>query len=124
MKKTLKFLYCLLVYAFLYAPIAVVIAYSFNDSRRSSLWHGFTWKWYSQLINDKALLVVASHSLIIAVISATMATILGSLIATALQRYDFFGKRSLYTVSFMMVISPDIVMAIALLMLYSFFLYP
>ncbi len=124
MKKTLKLLYCFLIYAFLYAPIFVVIAYSFNDSRRSSLWHGFTWKWYSQLISDKALLVVASHSLIIAVISASIATMMGTLIATALQRYDFIGKRSLYTVSFMMVISPDIVMAIALLMLYSFFFIP
>src|SRR3990167_64114 len=94
MKKTLKFLYCFLIYGFLYLPIAVVIAYSFNNSRRSSLWHGFTWKWYSQLIHDKALLVVASHSLIIAVISATMATLMGSLIATALQRYDFFEKRN------------------------------
>ena len=124
MKKFFKIAYCLLVYLFLYAPIVVIIWYSFNDSKRSLLWHGFTWKWYEELVHDVPLLIVALHSLTIGILSATLATILGTLISTALTKYKFLGKRTLYTTSFMLVITPDIVLGIALLMIYSFFAIP
>lgn len=124
MKKIIKIAYCSLVYFFLYAPIAVVVCYSFNDSRRSLLWNGFTWKWYQELIHDTPLLVVALNSLTIGILSATLATILGAFVSTALTKYKFPGRRVMYTTSFMLVVSPDIVLGIALLMLYSFFSIP
>ena len=89
----------------------------FNSSRFGINWQGFTTKWYSLLMND-SLLQAAQHSLTMAVFSATFATLIGSLTAVALYRYRFRGKPFVSGMLFVVMMSPDIVMAISLLVLF------
>lgn len=119
MNRVNKFAYLSVIYLFFYLPIAVLIIYSFNNSEHSFLWHGFTLEWYRQLLNDIDLQVVAVHSLIIGFLAATFATILGTLVAVSLCRYQFYGKQLLHSLIFVLIVSPDIVMGISLLILFS-----
>ena len=111
--------YLFAVYLFLYAPILVLIAYSFNDSSYSLVWHEFTFKWYRSLLENTDLQIVALHSLLVGVLAATGATALGTLAAICLYRYKFFGKKILHALIFILVVSPDIVIGISLLILFS-----
>ena len=118
MEKSIKFGFLSLVYAFLYLPIIVLIINSFNASKFGIKWGGFTTKWYHALINNDSLVQAAWHSLNVAVFSATAATIIGSLTAVALFRYSFKGKPLVNGLLFVVMMSPDIVMAISLLALF------
>ncbi|MBU1248150.1 MAG: spermidine/putrescine ABC transporter permease PotC, partial [Proteobacteria bacterium] len=106
------------VYLFLYLPIAVLIAFSFNDSKYSVGWHGFTWQWYAKLFSNDALIGAALNSLSVAMVAATAATLLGTLAALALYRYRFRGKPIFQSALFMVMVSPDIVMGVSLLILF------
>ena len=75
-----------LVYLFLYVPLIVVVVFSFNDSKLNAEWVGFTWKWYEKLIHNEDILRAAGNSLIIAIVSAAMATVLGTLAGLAMYR--------------------------------------
>ncbi|SON48644.1 spermidine/putrescine ABC transporter permease PotC [Vibrio tapetis] len=118
MGKSAKFGFMGLVYAFLYLPIIVLIANSFNANKFGMKWGGFTFRWYESLINNDSLMQAAWHSLTVAVFSATAATIIGSLTAVALFRYRFKGKGLVNGLLFIVMMSPDIVMAISLLALF------
>lgn len=107
-----------LVYAYLYIPIIILIANSFNSSRFGINWKSFTLDWYSTLANNDSLLQAAGHSITMAVCSATFATLIGSLTAVALFRYRFRGKPFVSGMLFVVMMSPDIVMAISLLVLF------
>lgn len=107
-----------LVYLFLYLPIIVLIVNSFNASKFGIKWGGFTTKWYGELLNNDSLIQAAGHSITIAVFSATAATVIGSLTAVALFRYQFKGKGAVNGLLFIVMMSPDIVMAISLLALF------
>lgn len=102
----------------LYAPIAVLIINSVNASKYGNHWAGFTWKWYEKLFANEGLMQAASHSLLIALASATVATIVGTLGAVALHRYQFKGKAVLSSMVFVSMLTPEIVLAIALLIIF------
>ena len=102
------------IYAYLYIPIIILIVNSFNSSRFGINWQGFTTKWYGLLMNNDSLLQAAQHSLTMAIFSATFATAIGSLTAVALYRYRFRGKPFVSGMLFVVMMSPDIVMAISL----------
>ncbi len=106
------------IYAYLYIPIVILIVNSFNSSRFGINWQGFTTNWYSLLMNNDSLLQAAQHSLTMAIFSATFATLIGSLTAVALYRYRFRGKPFVSGMLFVVMMSPDIVMAISLLVLF------
>ncbi|HCH5256004.1 TPA: spermidine/putrescine ABC transporter permease PotC [Vibrio parahaemolyticus] len=118
MGRTVRFSFMALVYAFLYLPIIVLIVNSFNANKFGMKWGGFTTKWYETLVNNDSLMQAALHSLNVAVFSATAATIIGSLTAVALFRYSFKGKGAVNGMLFVVMMSPDIVMAISLLALF------
>lgn len=118
MNRLVKFSYLMAIYCFFYFPIIILIIYSFNNSTYSALWHGFTLDWYKQLGDDADLAVVALHSLEVSVLAATMATFIGTLAATCFYRYLFLGKKLLHGLMFVLIVSPDIVMGIALLILF------
>lgn len=118
MGRTIRFSFMTLVYLFLYLPIIVLIANSFNENKFGMKWGGFTTKWYHALVNNDSLMQAAWHSLNVAVFSATAATIIGSLTAVALFRYQFKGKNIVNGMLFVVMMSPDIVMAISLLALF------
>lgn len=111
--------YLTLIYLFFYFPIAVLIVYSFNNTTYSLIWHGFTWSWYQQLFQDNDLWIAAGHSLMIGITASLIATLLGMLAAISLYRYRFYGQNLLHGLVFILIITPDIVMGISLLILFS-----
>ncbi|WP_028025543.1 spermidine/putrescine ABC transporter permease PotC [Enterovibrio calviensis] len=118
MSRFFKTSFMSLVYAFLYIPIIILIVNSFNESKFGIEWKGFTTKWYTQLLSNDSLVQAAGNSLTIAVFSATAAAVIGSLTAVALYRYRFRGKNFVNGMLFVVMMSPDIVMAISLLALF------
>jgi spermidine/putrescine transport system permease protein len=111
--------YLTAVYLFFYIPILVLIIYSFNTAQYSLVWHGFSWRWYQELFSDADLWIAVMHSLILGISAATIAMAIGGLTAISLYRYQFFGRRLLYGSIFILILSPDIVMGISLLILFS-----
>ncbi|OGT29726.1 MAG: spermidine/putrescine ABC transporter permease PotC [Gammaproteobacteria bacterium RIFCSPHIGHO2_12_FULL_35_23] len=118
MNKSLSASYLAFIYVILYLPILVLIVFSFNNSMFSGLWHGATLKWYRELFHDSGLQVIAIHSLIISFLASTVATFIGLLGAVALFKYQFFGKKLLNGVVFIMIVIPDLVLGIAFLILF------
>lgn len=106
------------VYAYLYIPIGILIANSFNSSKYGIKWEGFSLSWYERLFNNDSLIQAASHSLTISILSATCSTLIGAMTAVALFRYRFRGKPFVSGMLFVVMMSPDIVMAISLLALF------
>ena len=104
-----------LVYLFLYIPLAVVIIYSFNDSRLNAEWVGFTFSWYEKLFHNDEMLSAALNSLIIACCSAALATILGTLAGIAIHR---FRSTTLRVLAIAPVAMPDILLGVSLLLLF------
>jgi spermidine/putrescine transport system permease protein len=113
--------YLMLIYAFFYIPIVILIIYSFNQAQYSLLWHGFSLRWYNELFADTDLWISVWHSLVLGIFSATIAMCIGSLAAVSLYRYQFLGRQLLYALIFILILSPDIVMGISLLILFSLF---
>jgi putrescine transport system permease protein len=106
-------------YAFLYIPILSVIVYSFNDSRLVTLWGGFSLRWYRALLETDDVLSAALLSLQIAAISATIAMVLGTLVALALNRLGKFTGRLLLTGMITApLVMPEIITGISLLFLF------
>lgn len=114
-----KKFYIGLIFLFLYAPIAVLIAYSFNDSK-SSVWSGFTFDWYVKLFQDQAIMTALGNTLIVAVLAAVFSTILGTV--ASLGMYNFKGnkRRLLQIVSNIPIINPEIVTGMSLMLLFVF----
>ncbi|PKB90734.1 spermidine/putrescine ABC transporter permease PotC [Ewingella americana] len=106
------------LYAWLYIPIGILIANSFNSSPYGIDWGGFTFEWYDILRANDSLLQAAGHSLLMASLSATCATFMGTLTAIALHRYRSRGQTFIKTMLFIVTLSPDIVMAISLMALF------
>ena len=106
-------------YAFLYLPILLLIAFSFNESRLSSTWSGFSFKWYVALMQDQAMLKAAWVSLKIAFLSATAAVVLGTLAALVLTRFKpFRGKTLLGALVTSPMVMPEVVTGLSLLLMF------
>jgi spermidine/putrescine transport system permease protein len=112
-------LVAVLVYAFLYTPIAVVVVYSFNSAKHGGPWAGFTTEWYGRLFHDPEKFMAAQNTLILAVLSSAISTPLGTLLGYGLARYRFPGKTVFSWLMYIPVVIPDVVMAVALLMFYT-----
>ena len=118
MKRVFKSLFMLIVYAYLYIPIVILVVNSFNADRYGLTWKGFSWNWYERLFNNDTLIQAASNSITVAFVSATFATLIGALTSIALYRYKFRGKQAVGGMLFVVMMSPDIVMAVSLLALF------
>src|SRR5688572_25310473 len=106
-------------YALLYVPIVSVVIYSFNDSRLVTLWGGFSTRWYASLLADDELLAAAFLSLRIAIVSATLATVLGAVVAMALHRLKRMRGRMLLTgMVTAPLVMPEIITGLSLLFLF------
>ena len=106
-------------YAFLYLPIALVIVYSFNESRLVTVWAGFSTKWWEALMHNEAMLDAAWLSLRIALASATLATLLGLAAGFALDRVPRFTGRTLFaSLVIAPMVMPEVVMGISMLLLF------
>ena len=118
MSRLLSNIFMFVVYAYLYIPIIILVTNSFNEDRYGLSWKGFSWNWYERLFNNDTLIQAAFHSVTIAFFAATLATIVGGLTAIALYRYRFRGKQAVSGMLFIVMMSPDIVMAVSLLALF------
>jgi putrescine transport system permease protein len=105
--------------AFLYLPIAILVIYSFNDSRLVSVWGGWSLRWYRALIHDEAMIAAAWASLRIAALSATLATALGTLAALALMRAGRFrGRTAFAAMVYAPLVMPEVITGLSLLLLF------
>lgn len=111
--------YLATIYGLLYLPIFILMIFSFNNARYSMIWHGFSLQWYQTLLTDIEIWRAAFHSLILGIMAALGATLLGTLAAVSLFRFRFRGKELLQALIFILIVIPDIVMGIALLILFT-----
>ena len=121
MKKRSRFIFSALCFgfAFLYVPILLVIIYSFNDSRLVTIWGGWSIRWYIELFNNDNILDAALLSLRIAMVSATCATIMGTLAGIALTRIRQFKGRLLFTGMIIApLVMPEVITGLSLLLLF------
>ena len=102
-------------YAFMYLPLAIVVAYSFNDSRLNAEWVGFTLHWYQVLLHDEDMLLAAGNSLFIALLSSLVATLLGTMAGMAIHRYHF---KLLDLMVLAPVAMPEILLGVSLLLFF------
>ncbi|MBU2918478.1 spermidine/putrescine ABC transporter permease PotC [Psychrosphaera sp. F3M07] len=116
--KIFKPLFILSVFVYLYLPMLVLITNSFNQSKYGHKWAGFSWKWYEKLWNNTGLMDAFVNSLTIAVLTAFIATLLGTLMALAIHRYKFRLKSTTSSMLFILMMSPDIVLAITFLIIF------
>lgn len=111
--------YTLFIYLFLYLPIGVLIVFSFNQSKLNAVWTGFTFDWYGKLLHNSLVLEATQNSLIVAVVSTAVATIIGTLAAVGMYKYKFKGKDVLDGLLYIPIVIPEIVMGITLLAFFS-----
>ena len=105
--------------AFLYLPITILVIYSFNASRLVTIWGGWSLEWYRELLRDDAVLQAAWISLRVAVLSASAATVLGTLAAVALTRMGRFRGRLLFSgVVYAPLVIPEVITGLSLLLLF------
>ena len=108
-----------LTYAFLYLPILVLIVFSFNDSKFGATWQGFTTKWYSVLFARSDVREAVTNTLLVALSSTLVATVLGTLVGYGLWRYTLRWRTPLTFLLVMPIVIPDVVMGVMLLMFYA-----
>jgi len=105
--------------AFLYLPIAILVIYSFNASRLVTVWGGWSLRWYVELMSDRAMIEATLTSLAIAILSATIATVLGTLAAIALTRFGCFRGRVLFSgMTYAPLVMPEVITGLSLLLLF------
>lgn len=122
-------LHAILAFSFLYLPLLILIIYSFNASRSNAAWTGFTLNWYQTLftglstksadISTTGVWQSLQNSLIIAVSSTLIATLLGTLIALALEQFRFPGSKFLEALLFLPIIIPEITLGVSLLVFFT-----
>ena len=117
-KGFLQCFYLALIFLFLYAPIIVLMIYSFNNSKSRGKWGGFTLKWYQDLFHNDQIMSALYNTIAIAVLSAIIATIIGTLAALVIHRMKGWRKTLTMNITYLPVLNPDIVTGLALMLLY------
>ena len=113
-------IYVVLLYTLFYIPVAVMIAFSFNDAKRNFSWEGFTTSWYVKLFSFKntTLWDALVYSLIIAVLATIISTIIGVLGGIGLKKFEFRAKKFINMMIYVPIIVPEIVLAVAMLIIF------
>lgn len=121
MKKKFSFskLYLAAVLLVTYLPIAVVVVFSFNNSKLTVSWEGFTWSWYETLIHDTALLEALQNSLVLAAASCGAAAVIGTLGAIGMARVDFRSKGMIEYISTVPIMVPEIILGMVFMAFFS-----
>lgn len=106
-------------FAFLYLPMIILVIYSFNESKLVTVWAGFSTKWYGELLRNEAFLDAAKVTLQVAVLSSTIATVLGTMAAYALVRVGRFRGRMLFSgMIYAPLVMPEVITGLSLLLLF------
>ena len=112
--------FAVLGYFFLYTPIIILVIFSFNDSRSTAEWAGFSTRWYGEMFQDTRIILSLWNSLFVAIVATVISVIFGTLAAMALERYSFRGKLTMDAIMYLPIVIPDIAMAIMLLLFFNF----
>ena len=122
MKKAAARLYTFLMFLFLYAPILVLIVFSFNDTETASrtVWSGFSLKWYQKLFEDRLILEALRNTLIIAVAAAAASTVLGTMAAIGINSMKRLPKRVMMNITNFPMVNPEIVTGVSMMLLFVF----
>ena len=113
-------LYMLLIFLFLYAPIAVFIVLSFNENNSATNIEGFTFKWYAEVFRDRILMDSLKNSLIIASLAALISTILGTVASIGMYNFKGAPRKLFQTLSNIPIINPEIVTGFSLMLFFTF----
>ena len=122
--KFLKKAYTYLIFIFLYAPIAILMLYSFNNARSRGKWGGFTLKWYKELFSDSSIMSALLNTLIIAFVSAAVAAVIGTFAALGIHFMKKHPKSIIMKITYIPVMNPDIVTGVSLMLLFMFLHIP
>lgn len=118
--KTLSRIYNFLLFAFLYAPIVVMVVYSFNGIKSRSVFSGFSLQWYQELFRDSVIMESLYTSLLLAVLSAIIATVIGTAAAIGINATKGLRKKMYLAVNSIPMVNPEIVTAVSLMILFVF----
>lgn len=118
--KKLSRIYNAIIFLFLYAPIVVLIVFSFNDSKNRVVWQGFTLRWYADLFHDKVIMDSLMITLQVAVLSAIIATVIGTLAAVGIFAMNRRLKQTLLAVNNIPMVNPEIVTGVSLMLMFVF----
>lgn len=121
MENKFRKFYIALVFIFIYAPIFVLILYSFNDSRLKGSFTKFTFKWYVELFNDREVLTSLYYTLVIAVLTTIISTFIGTVSSIGIHYMKRGEKFIILNLNYIPVLNPDIVIALSLMVLYKVF---
>ena len=124
MKKAFKSAYLALVLLFLYAPIAVMIALSFNASKSRAVWGGFSLTWYAQLFDSPEIMQALQVTLTVAVLATLVATVIGSLGAIGIHAMKSGRANALINLSYLSMTTPDIATGVSLMLMFVFMKIP
>lgn len=117
-KRALEKFYVFLIMVFLYAPIVTLIVFSFNNSKSRAKWDGFTLKWYQSMFNDPLILKSLYYTIMIAILSAVIATIIGTAAAIGIQMMRKKSKALVMNITYLPVLNADIVTGIAFMLFF------
>lgn len=118
MSKIMKRLYLVLIFAFLYAPIIVLIVFSFNEGKTRGNWEGFSLAWYKLLMQDQEVLSAVKNTFLVATVTTIVSTFIGTLGAIGISLYRHKTRQLTLAMNQVNVINPDIVIAIGLMVVY------
>jgi spermidine/putrescine transport system permease protein len=108
----------ILVYTFFYAPIALLVVFSFNDNNNVAIWTEPSLRWYGEMFQDEAVMGALRNSLIVALVSTVVSTIIGTMLGISLERYRYRGRGALDGLAYLPIIIPDVTMAVMLLIFF------
>ena len=117
--KYLKIFFIILVFIFLYLPIGVLIAYSFNSGQTNLIFENFSFKWYLNIFKNTDLVNAFLNTLLVAVTSTVISTVIGTISAYGLYKYDFPFKKLINSLVYIPIVIPEIVLGISLLSIYT-----
>ncbi len=119
--KTMSRLYTTLIFVFLYAPIGILVLFSFNASNSTGVFMGFSLNWYKELFRDSATLAALKNTLVLAVTSSVIATVIGTAAAVGIDRMkNQYVKGALISATNIPMMNPDIVTGISMMLLFVF----
>ena len=118
--KILSRIYSALIFLFLYAPIVVLIVFSFNDSRSRVKWEGFSTRWYEKLVDNQVILDALKVTLLVAVLAAIAATLIGTMAAVGIHSMNRRLKKAFLTVNNIPMVNPEIVTGVSMMLLFVF----
>lgn len=113
-------IYAVLIYSIFYIPVAIMVAFSFNDAPRNYAWQGFTTKWYGELFSfsNHALWESLIYSVVIAILSTVISVVIGVLGGIGLKKFEFRCKKFINMMLYVPIVVPEIVLAVAMLIIF------